>query len=247
MFINCPTYSFLQKLLLTPNQLDILLPDGRRPGSPEVVLVKVEDDLLPGRPAVLGNAAPQVEGIKVRRQKRLQPSDGEEGGEPVCDEHHPLARVASLTEERAVNPSNPANPSLVQRLLAIPQRVVGRLFHRTSVVRCENYDRVVVQSGSFEGVHNLSDTSVHGSQSCSSIKGVVTIGETMLVNISDAVVLCHVLVRRSLEWTMGSLERQIQEKRSGRIVILNSFHSFPRVKICYPHALALIGRFQAVV
>ena len=162
MFINCPTYSFLQKLLLTPNQLDILLPDGRRPGSPEVVLVKVEDDLLPGRPAVLGNAAPQVEGIKVRRQKRLQPSDGEEGGEPVCDEHHPLARVASLTEERAVNPSNPANPSLVQRLLAIPQRVVGRLFHRTSVVRCENYDRVVVQSGSFEGVHNLSDTSVHG-------------------------------------------------------------------------------------
>ena len=189
MFINCPTYSFLQKLLLTPNQLDILLPDGRRPGSPEVVLVKVEDDLLPGRPAVLGNAAPQVEGIKVRRQKRLQPSDGEEGGEPVCDEHHPLARVASLTEERAVNPSNPANPSLVQRLLAIPQRVVGRLFHRTSVVRCENYDRVVVQSGSFEGVHNLANTSVQRSHSSSSINFPVTGRKTVLIDFSHTIVL----------------------------------------------------------
>ena len=175
--------------MLTPNQLVLLIPDSCRPGCPVVVLVEVEDDLLPGRPSVLGNAAPHVEGIKVFWHKRLQLSDGEDGGEPVCDEHHPLACQAPSTEERAMNPSDPTNPSLVERLLLIPQREVGHLVHRTSVVRCENYDRVVVQAGSFEGVHNLANTSIQRSHSSGSISLAITGGQTVLVDFSYTIVL----------------------------------------------------------
>ena len=119
-----PTYSLFQQLMLTPDQLELGAPDRPWPGSPEVVLVKVEDDLLPGRPAVLRNAAPQVEGVKVWRNQRLQPCNWEEGGEPVGDEHHLLVGEASSAEEGAVHPPNSTNASLVQWLLCISQRKV---------------------------------------------------------------------------------------------------------------------------
>ena len=54
-----------------------------------------------------------------------------------------------------MNPPHPPNSSLVERLLAIPERKVGRLLHRSSVVRREDDHRVLVDAGGFEGVHHL--------------------------------------------------------------------------------------------
>ena len=88
-----------------------------------------------------------------------------------------------------MNKSDTSNPSLVDRLLSIPQRVVGRLLHCTSVVRCENNDRVFVHAGGFEGVHNLANTSVHRSYSSGLKKAPVVIAKTVLEEISDASVL----------------------------------------------------------
>ena len=149
------SYPKLQQLWLAPDQFEPPHPDCRRPGSPVVVLVQVEDDLLPGRAAVPRDAAPHVHGIKACRQKRLEPSNGKERVEPVTDKHHSIVLVARATEERAVNPPHPPNSSLVERLLAIPERKVGRLVRRSSVVRAEDDHRVLVDAGGFEGVHHL--------------------------------------------------------------------------------------------
>ena len=54
-----------------------------------------------------------------------------------------------------MNPPHPPNSSLVERLLAIPERKVGRLVCRSSVVRGEHDHRVLVDAGGFEGVHHL--------------------------------------------------------------------------------------------